>query len=112
MPSRRKERSPSLIKKLAAEFIGRNIGLAGVVITVTRVEIKSGFGRIEIFISVWPENKEKEIAAELKESERDFYEYMLKNFKIKYMPSFSFEIDRGEKARLKVEEILKKNRAS
>jgi ribosome-binding factor A len=112
MPSRRQERTPGLIKKLAANFISRNIGLPETIITVNGVEIKSGLTDIKILISVWPENKEKEIMAQIKEVKQDFYQYMLKNFKIKHMPVFKFEIDAGEKSRRYIEEIFKNNPAS
>lgn len=109
MAKRRELKAPILIKKLAAEFVSRNISLPGAVITASRVEIKAGFKEVKIFLSVWPEEKEKEAMYSIAEAENGFYEYMMKNFKIKYMPRFSFEIDKGERARRKIEEILQKN---
>lgn len=107
---KRAGRAYSLIQKLAAEFIEREIDTAGVLITATRIETTPGFKEAKIFISVWPEDKEKKIMKTLENSKKEFYKYMKDRFKIKYMPVFEFELDKGEKARLKVEEILRKEK--
>ena len=106
MDSKRIERARSLIQKLAADFIEREINPAGTLTTITRTETSPGFKEVRIFVSVWPEMKEGEVLKALKTAKRDFYEYMKKNFKIKYMPVFVFEIDKGERARQRIEEIL------
>ncbi|MBI5787106.1 MAG: ribosome-binding factor A [Candidatus Niyogibacteria bacterium] len=108
--NKRQEKANSAIQKLAAGFIQRNIDIAGVMTTVTRVETSPGFGEAKIFFSVWPEEKEEEVLKALKNNLGDFYEYAKKNLKIKYMPSFKFEVDTGEKTRFKIESILKKQR--
>lgn len=108
--TRRRERANSTIKRFIADFVSRNIGAPNVLITVLRVEMNQGLTEARIFLSVWPESKEKEILKEIRNNKRDFYEYMKKKLKIKYMPEFRFEIDRGEKIRQKVEEILQKKK--
>ncbi|MEK7566556.1 MAG: ribosome-binding factor A [Patescibacteria group bacterium] len=110
MDQKRAERANSLIQKLAANFIEREINPAGALTTVTRIEIAPSFKEVRIFVSVWPETKEGGIRDALLTAKKDFYEYMKKNFKIKYMPAFDFEIDKGEKARQRIEEILQKNK--
>lgn len=107
---KRAGRAHSLIQKLAAEFIEREIDRAGVLVTATRIEITPGFKEAKIFISVWPEDKEKKIMKSLENSKKEFYKYMKDHFKIKYMPVYEFKIDEGEKARLKVEEILRNSK--
>ena len=104
----KQERAGSVIQKLAADFISRNIDIAGALVTVIRVEISPGFSQAHIFFSVWPETKEREVINGLRNNFGGFYEYMKKNLKIKYMPVFKFEIDSGEKARFKIESLLKK----
>ena len=106
----KQERAGSVIQKLAADFISRNIDIAGALVTVIRVEISPGFSQANIFFSVWPEEREREVLRALKNNFGGFYEYVKKNLKIKYMPVFKFEIDSGEKARFKIESILKKDK--
>ena len=110
---KREGRASALIQKLAAEFIGREISSPGILITVSRIEISRAFQEVKIFVTIWPESREKEIMKSLENSKKEFYEYMKEHFKVKYMPAFEFRVDRGEKARQKVEEILsKENTAS
>lgn len=106
--TRRQERANSIIQKFIADFVERNIGAPSVLITVLRAEMNQGLTEARVFLSVWPETKEKEILKEVRDHRQDFYEYMKEKLKIKYMPEFRFEIDRGEKIRQKVEEILQK----
>ena len=108
--AKRSERAQTLILKLAADFIERDINPKETVTTVTIVELSPGMKEARVFISVWPDSREPEVLGLLKEARRDFYEYMKKNFKIKYMPSFEFRADGGERARQKIEEILKNNK--
>lgn len=110
MDQKKAGRARSLIQKLAADFIERQINPAGTLTTVTRIETSPSFKEVGIFISVWPELKEGEVFKALKTAKRDFYEYMKKNFKIKYMPVFAFKLDEGERMRQKIEEILQKNK--
>ncbi len=108
--AKRPDRALSLIQKLAADFIERGINPRETITTVTRVELSPGMKDARVFISVWPEKREQEVLALLKEAKRDFYEYMKKNFKIRYMPVFEFRADGGERARQKIEEILKSSK--
>lgn len=108
--TRRQERANSTIQRFVADFVERNIGEPNVLITILRVETNQSFTEVRIFLSVWPETKEKEVLKEIRGKRQDFYEYMKKKLKIKYMPEFRFEIDRGEKIRQKVEEILQKKK--
>ena|SRR3989344_3831100 len=110
MGQKRIERASALIQKLAAEFIERNINPVGVLATVTWVELKPAMKDALIFVSVWPESRGEEVMGALESSKKEFYEYMKENFKIKYMPSFRFRLDEGERARQKIEEILQKNK--
>lgn len=107
---KRSGRVLALIQKLAANFIEREADIVGALLTVTRVEITPSFKEARIFVSVWPEKKEGEVKKFLENSQKEFYEYMKKNIKIKYMPFFEFKIDEGERARQRVEEILRKNK--
>ena len=110
MEQQKAGRALSLIQKLAAEFIEREINPANTLTTVTRLEINPSFKEVRIFVSVWPEAKESGVMGALFRAKKDFYEYMKENFKIKYMPSFEFRLDEGERARQRIEEILKKDK--
>ena len=108
MTNHRVAKINSQLKRVTSEFITRTLASSESMITVTRVEIASHLKEAKIFLSVWPEAKEKEILSILASVRRDLYEYLSRHLKIKYIPSLTFEIDKGEKARLRVEEILQK----
>jgi len=63
--------------------------------TVMRVEISKDLRLARIFISVFPEEKEKEVLNLLKKKKRALYNYLKLKSKLKFLPSLSFEIDKG-----------------
>jgi len=65
--AKRSERAQTLILKLAADFIERDINPKETVTTVTRVELSPGMKEARVFISVWPDSREPEALGLLKE---------------------------------------------
>ncbi len=104
---KKQEKFNALLRNLASTFITREIG-RGVLVTVMRVETPKDLHLAKIFISVFPENKEKEILQLLKEESREFYDSLKKQLRIKFLPAVSFEIDRATKLEREIEEVLKK----
>lgn len=104
--SRRQDKLNSLLKNLAASFIKTDIDSKAMV-TVTRTETSDDLRLAKIFISVYPENGEKEIIDSLKNKAHDFRNYLKSKIKMKFLPSIVFEIDRELKMERKIEEILK-----
>ncbi len=93
---RRQERVNSLLRKIVSSFIKSSIDSKALV-TVMRVEISKDLRLAKIFISVFPEEKEKEAVGLLKKKKRALYNYIKAKSKLKFLPSLSFEIDKGIK---------------
>lgn len=105
MNSRRQEKVDSLLKSLTAAFLTKET--AGVIITITRLETSKDLKLTKIFISIFPENKEVETLKFLKSKTGELRKFIGSQIKMKFLPVFDFEIDKGEKARKRVEELLK-----
>lgn len=103
----RQEKINSLLQEIASLFIGSRIESSSL-ITVIRAQILPDLKSAKIFISVMPDNKEKEVIDILKKKKNDFKNYCKSRLKIKFLPSFDFEIDTGEKNRDRIDELLKK----
>ena len=106
--SHRTEKMSSWIRERVALFFSLNLKVRGGIITVSRVELDSDLTKAKILITVYPEKFENEVVMKLKNLKNNFVEYVKKDFKMKKLPSFKFEIDEGEKKRMKIEEILAK----
>lgn len=105
----RQEKVCSLLQNITASFISREfIGIPGVLISVIKIEISNDFKKAKIFVSIFPEGKEKEIFKLLKRKLGDLREYVKSRAKMKFLPFFEIEIDQGEKKRQKIEELLRK----
>ncbi|MBU3925762.1 ribosome-binding factor A [Patescibacteria group bacterium] len=105
----RHEKVCSLLQNLSASFISREfIGKPGILISVTKIEISKDFKKSTVFVSIFPEEKEKEILKSLKRRLSDLRDYVKSNAKMKFLPFFEIKTDQGEKRRQKIEELLKK----
>jgi ribosome-binding factor A len=105
MKSRRLKKINSLMRQLAAAYLVKEIN--GSLLTVTCVETSDDLKNAKIFVSIFPESKEREIFEDLKKKTDDFRNYIGSQIKMKFLPHFEFEIDKAEKSRQKIEEILK-----
>jgi ribosome-binding factor A len=80
-------------------------------ITVTRTDISRDMKYGTIFITVLPENKEDAAINFAKRMRSDLRHYVMKRLPVKVIPFFEVEIDYGEKNRLHVDELLRKDKA-
>lgn len=103
----RQEKINSLIKKLAGEFILREIKLEKSLITVMRADISSDIKNLKIFITVYPEKEENKALKELEKNLSEWQKFLASKFKARFLPYSKFLIDEGEKNRQKVENLLK-----
>ena len=103
----KKERFEEILKHLAAEFLSIYSNRVSMV-TVTRVEAKETVNKATVFVTVLPESKEEAAMDFLKRNRSDFRAYVKYNARLMKIPFFDFEIDRGEKARYKIDESLAK----
>ena len=100
----RKERIAEVVSHAASDFIQQEANKRSL-ITVTRVELSSDFSKAIIFVTVLPDESEEMAIEFLKRNLGDFKDFVKEKTSLQYIPWFDFEIDKGEKARLRVEEI-------
>jgi ribosome-binding factor A len=94
---------------IAQDFFQReSSGLS--MITVTRTDISRDMKYGTIFITVLPENKEESAINFAKRMRSELRHYVMKRLPVKVIPFFEVEIDYGEKNRLHVDELLRKDK--
>ena len=103
--ARRQEKVNSLLRRLTASFLTKQ-SAGGAVITITRIETSKDLKSSKIFISIFPENKEKEILTSLKGKVGELRKFIGSQIKMRFLPRFEFAIDEGEKARQRIDKIL------
>ena len=103
--TQRQDRVREILKQAAAEYLHtQSSGVS--LITVTVADLTSDLKRITILVTIYPEEKEKAALDFLKRKRRDFRIYVKEHTKLKYLPAFDFAIDRGEKHRQRIDELL------
>ncbi|HEY4525857.1 MAG TPA: ribosome-binding factor A [Candidatus Paceibacterota bacterium] len=102
----RNEKVAQSIKKLAAEFLGRE-GNRTSLITVTGASASPDLKRATIFITVLPTEKEAEVLGFVKRRLGDLREFLKEKLPIKTIPFLAVAIDLGEKNRQKIDELLR-----
>lgn len=98
-------RMGEVIRQLAAEFLSRESNRTSL-ITITNVDLAKNLRNAIILISVFPEDKEDYALEFVKRRRDDFKEYVKQHSKLKRIPYFKFEIDRGEKNRRRIDTLL------
>ncbi len=81
-------------------------------ITVTRTEVSKDMKHGTIFITVLPENKEDAAINFAKRMRSELRHFVMKRLPVKVIPFFEVEIDFGEKNRLHVDALLRKEKAA
>ena len=102
----RNEKIANLIKELGAQFLERESNNTSL-ITVTSCTVSPDTKRATIFITVLPDEKEAGALEFVKRKRKDLREHLKKNIKIKIIPFVDIQIDRGEKNRQKIDELLR-----
>ena len=105
--TQRDEKLKILIKKTAAEFMQKNSNYTSI-ITITDVSVSNKGSRAIIFFTVLPESKEKGALDFAKRLRAEFQDFFSKKARIRSLPFFDFEIDKGEKNRQHIDEISRK----
>ena len=80
-------------------------------ITVTRTEISRDMKNGTVFISVLPESKEEAAINFAKRMRSELRHFVMKRLPVKVIPFFEIEIDYGEKNRIHIDELLRKEKA-
>jgi len=98
------EKITELYRELAADFLQRESNGTSL-ITVTRVVLSPNKKSADILLSVLPEDKE-EIALEFANRQiDDFIAYVKEKARLRSLPFFKFDLDKGEKNRQKIDEL-------
>ncbi len=105
MKPRRLEKINSLLRNLAADFLAKNSDNS--IITINYIETSRDLKTAKIFISIFPESKEAETMEILKLKTGELRKFIGSRIKMKFLPHLEFAIDKGEKKRQKIEEILR-----
>lgn len=104
--SSREQKLKEIIKEAGAEFLQRESNYTSL-ITVTDVSLSNKNNRAIIFFTVLPENKEKGALDFVKRKRAEFREFFKSKARMRSLPFFDFEIDKGEKNRQKIDEIAR-----
>ncbi|HNW71796.1 MAG TPA: ribosome-binding factor A [Candidatus Paceibacterota bacterium] len=102
----RTEKVANLIKELSANFLERENNRTSL-ITVTSCNISHDLKNATIFITVLPDEKEHDALDFAKRKRKELRDFLKKNMKIKIIPFLDIEIDKGEKNRQKIDELLR-----
>lgn len=94
---------------IAQDYFQRESSGASIM-TITRTEVSKDMKNGTIFITVLPEDKEDAAINFAKRMRSELRRYVMKRLPIKVIPFFEVEIDYGEKNRLHVEELLRKDK--
>lgn len=108
-PSQRQTQISLEILSIAQDFFQRESSGASL-LTVTRAEVSADMKHGTIFITAIPESKEPAALDFAKRMRSDLRHRIMKRLPIKVIPFFEIEIDYGEKNRLHVEDLLRKDR--
>ncbi len=102
----RNQQLKDIIKEAAAEFLQRESNYISI-LTVTDVSLSDRGNRATIFFTVLPEDKEKGAIDFAKRKRAEFREFFKSKARMRALPFFDFEIDKGEKNRQKIDEIAR-----
>jgi ribosome-binding factor A len=103
--SMRTDKVNQLIKELAANFLEREASNVSL-ITATGCEVSPDLKKAVVYFTVLPESKEKSALDFSKRMRGDFRDYLKKNLEMRVIPFIDFEIDKGEKNRQRIEQLL------
>ncbi len=104
----RQEKVSSFIKQLAATFLGRENNKTSL-ITVTSANCSPDLKRATIYITVLPESKEHDALEFAKRKRPELRDFLKENMATKVVPFIDIDIDRGEKNRQKIDELLRES---
>lgn len=104
--TQRNEKIAQMVKELAAEFLGRENNRTSL-ISVTSCNTSPDLKRATIFITVLPTDKEHGALDYAKRKRADLREFLKKNMATKIIPFIDIEIDKGEKNRQRIDELLR-----
>ena len=104
--TKRNEKVANLIKELSAQFLGRENNKTSL-ITITSCTVSPDLKSATIFMTVLPDSKENSALGFAKRKRRDLRKFLKENIQIKTIPFIDIQIDKREKNRQKIDELLR-----
>jgi len=101
----RSGRVSEIIRQLAAKYLSVESNRTSL-ITVTGIDVSSDGKSATILISVLPEEASESALNFVKRKRTDFRTFVKKNSKLRRLPYFDFALDKGEKNRQRIDELL------
>lgn len=95
-----------MLRNIAQDFFQRESSGASM-ITVTKAEITKNLKKTDIYITVFPDSKEEHALNFAKRMRSDLRTEIKNKLKIRTIPVVEIKIDIGEKARQKMDEVLR-----
>lgn len=108
-PTQRQTQISLEILSIAQDFFQKESSGASL-LTVTRAEVSSDMKHGTIFITAFPESKEPAALDFAKRMRSELRHRVMKRLPVKVIPFFEIEIDYGEKNRLHVDSLLRKDK--
>jgi len=105
--SRRQLQVNSLLQQELSNYWEREVELPkNTILSVARVEVAPSFDQAFVYLSVWPEEREVEVLAELKDNIYQTQKFIDKRLSMKKVPKLVLRIDEQSLSRRDVEEVL------
>lgn len=102
--SERTEKMGSLLASLAARFLEQEAN-PNPLITVTRASVSPDGKRVIVYLSVFPTEKETNAVEFASRKAVEFRKYVAENARLRATPFITFELDRGERNRQRLDEL-------
>ena len=102
--SYKQDRFEEILRDMAARFVALESNRKSM-ITVTRVAADDQASVATIYFTVFPDSQEAAVLDFLKRQRSDFRAFVKENARLMRIPFFDFDIDRGEKARQKIDAV-------
>ena len=100
------EKVESSIKGIAAAYFGREAGRTSL-LTVTNCSVSDDMRSATIYITVMPADQELNALNFAKRKRKELRDSIKKNLKLRNVPFVEVEIDKGEKHRQRIDELLR-----
>ena len=101
----RQDKIKDLLKGMAADFLQSESNYTSL-ITVTNADVSADLKRATIFVTVFPEDSEKDALNFLKRKRKGLKEFVKSKAHLRRIPFFDFEIDKGEKNRQLIDSLV------
>lgn len=101
----REEKMKEMVQRLAAEFFERESN-RDAMISVTNSTLSPDMKYATIYISVFPESKEKAVLDFTKRLRSELHDYIKEHVRSRVVPHVEVLLDEGEKNRQRIEGLL------